>query len=296
MSELSDKRVPLFGRCLIRLADGIVPRPQRPGWSSRWISGQREWWTLIERGELIYFGPAQIVGQCRPAFADAFWRRFSPEGLRAFARGPVCPLATLAATAAVVGVLTRGFSATRTLLASAQAWYSGQPAVREDALVGHAFSLTFAFGIGMGVATLQRLTLRWYGWRYWSFFLWKTGAVFLVAGLLWIEGGAAFRAWVPAREAGGVTANVAFWLLAMATCALAMGWSFRDQRRRCPVCLSRLSLPVTIGSWGSVLEPVTVELVCDRGHGSLWMTETDAAGPDRWIVLGPSWQDLFERS
>jgi len=49
-----------------------------------------------------------------------------------------------------------------------------------------------------------------------------------------------------------------------------------------------------MGSWGSVLEPATTELLCEAGHGSLSMTETDAAEPDRWTVLGPSWKDLFQ--
>jgi len=294
MRELSHKRVPVLARWLIRLAAGMVPRPQRAEWRARWGSGLREWWVLIERGELIYLGAAQIVMYCRPAFAEAFWLRFNRQGLRALVRSPLCPLATLAAAVAAAGVLTHGFSATRTLLASAQTWHSGLSPSREDFLVGHVFSLAFGLAIGMGVAAFQRLPLRWYGWHYWSYFLLKTASVFLATAVLWIEGGAAVRARVLLPDGAGITAGALFWVLSMPGFGIVMGWSFRDQRRRCPVCLSRLSLPVPVGSWSSVLEPAAVELLCDRGHGSLCMTETQAAGPDRWTVLGPSWQDLFE--
>jgi hypothetical protein len=55
---------------------------------------------------------------------------------------------------------------------------------------------------------------------------------------------------------------------------------------------------VTLGSWSSsLLDPVTTEFVCERGHGSLAMPETDASSAerDRWTGMDDSWRDLFTR-
>ena len=85
----------------------------------------------------------------------------------------------------------------------------------------------------------------------------------------------------------------------LAVCALATLWCVVDQRKRCPVCLSRLALPVTLGSWSSsLLDPVTTEFVCERGHGSLAMPETAASSAerDRWTEMDESWRDLFTRT
>jgi hypothetical protein len=86
------------------------------------------------------------------------------------------------------------------------------------------------------------------------------------------------------------------WLYAMFGVFLAV-WAVADQRRRCPVCLRRLTMPVTIGSWSSsILDPVSTELICGRGHGSLYVsgTQTSYSEPERWQALDESWRDLFE--
>jgi hypothetical protein len=75
---------------------------------------------------------------------------------------------------------------------------------------------------------------------------------------------------------------------------VATRWSFIEQRHRCPVCLKRLALPVTLGSWSSVLEPATTEFLCEKGHGSLSVTENGSGAPDHWTVFDVSWQSLFE--
>jgi hypothetical protein len=54
-------------------------------------------------------------------------------------------------------------------------------------------------------------------------------------------------------------------------------------------------MPVTMGSWSSVLEPVTTEFMCESGHGSLCVPETESGEPDRWTSLDPSWRELFNR-
>ncbi len=294
MQESWRQREPKLGHCLIWLAGRIVPLPQRTRWRTRWDSGMRDWWALIERGEVIFRGPAQVAAYCGPALADAFWSRFSRERLRSFARSPLCVLAGLAAVVAATGVLSRGFGSTRAVFEIARTVSLARPDPREDILVAHLFSLTFALAIGMGAAALNRLPLLGHGWRYWLFFLWKTASVFVVTAVLWIEAGAGFRARMPLPDNLGVTANVVFWALSMAAFGIVVRWSVADQRRRCPLCLRHLSWPVAIGSWGSMLEPATTELLCEQGHGSLSMAEADTADADRWISLGPSWQDLFE--
>jgi hypothetical protein len=294
MEQPSQGREPKLGRSLIWLAGRIVPPRQRSRWRNRWERGMRDWWALIERGEVIFRGPAQVVAYCRPALADAFWRRFSRERLRAFAGSPLCVLAGLAAVLAGAAAFSHGFRGTRAVWQLARTLSFAGPDPREDMLVGHIFSLTFALAIGMAVVTLHRLPLLRQGWRYWSFFLWKTVSAFVVTAVLWVEAGARLRARVPPFDNLGVTASVVFWAFSMVAFGMVVRWSVSDQRRRCPLCLRRLSWPVTMGSWGSTLEPATTELLCGQGHGSLSMAEADTADADRWILLGPSWQSLFE--
>ena len=73
---------------------------------------------------------------------------------------------------------------------------------------------------------------------------------------------------------------------------LAAIWVFDDQRRRCPVCLGRLSRPVTMGSWGSMFDPVTTEFLCDDGHGALSLAESEIGEGDRWVALDASWREF----
>ena len=78
---------------------------------------------------------------------------------------------------------------------------------------------------------------------------------------------------------------------------LIFRWAILDQARRCPVCLRRLAMPVTLGSWSSpLLEPAATELLCDEGHGSLRFSEahTTLGEIRRWITLDDSWRDLFD--
>jgi uncharacterized membrane protein len=79
----------------------------------------------------------------------------------------------------------------------------------------------------------------------------------------------------------------------IALCSAAVYFIVRDQRSRCPTCLERLRMPVTIGSWSSlILDRPATEYVCPAGHGVLFVSEAlhDA---DQWTVLDDSWRDLF---
>jgi len=164
--------------------------------------------------------------------------------------------------------------------------------------------LVLSFGAGMllalGIALVQFLR----SWlqrgdsprealRYWAFFPVKA---FLLLGLLAGMGAelAARNALMlhPSKFALGLVID---WASVLAT-LLVLRWAILDQSRRCPVCLRRLALPVSSGSWSSALfEPATTELLCDQGHGSLWYGEapTTLGAIRRWINLEDSWRELL---
>jgi len=77
----------------------------------------------------------------------------------------------------------------------------------------------------------------------------------------------------------------------------AFRWALADQRRRCPVCLRRLTNPTSIGRpsqtflawWGT-------ELMCGQGHGLLHVPEnpsSSSSSSQRWLTLEQSWSSLF---
>jgi hypothetical protein len=85
----------------------------------------------------------------------------------------------------------------------------------------------------------------------------------------------------------------------IALCLLGLGWAFRDQRRRCPICLRSMVHPVEVGQPSrTFLDWNGLELVCERGHGLLHIPETLTSwfGAQRWVCLDGSWQFLFARS
>ena len=130
------------------------------------------------------------------------------------------------------------------------------------------------------------------GVKYWSFLISKTLMVVAVPLLLWVEIDGVVLSHLPA-ELPRFIILVALTPAFIFICAFAVWWSFADQRARCPVCLQLLTMPVSIGSWSSVLDPATTELVCDSGHGSMAFPETDGGLRDRWTNLDPSWSELF---
>lgn len=81
-------------------------------------------------------------------------------------------------------------------------------------------------------------------------------------------------------------------------CGMLFGlrWCLRDQRQRCPVCLSRLTCPVRVGQPSrNFLAWHGTELICAGGHGLLHVPEipTSWFGAPRWLHLDPSWSSLF---
>lgn len=79
-------------------------------------------------------------------------------------------------------------------------------------------------------------------------------------------------------------------------CFLGLLWAFRDQQRRCPICLRRMAHPVNVGQPSrTFLAWNGTELVCERGHTLLHIPETPTSwfGAQRWVCLDGSWQFLF---
>ncbi len=465
---------PLAGRLLIRLASWLLPRRARSDWAAKWNSGLRNWWILVERGELTRDAEAEVVRHCWGAFKDAFWLRFSREHLRHWLRGPGFVLVSAALILVLTAVFTGGFSGTRGLfkplpvndpgslitlrftgsadqpsgvppqlvpawrakskylldlagyrhlrrsnralvttnffslmgtraalgrtfepgdtkvaVLSGAAWrtaFGADPAIigstipvgrqpytvvgvlpddfwaispniaiwtpltlepqpepgtpfligavgrlRPGAseselrpelvsiartvnfnlprppqvvqfeavpgrmIFGYAFAIGFAVVISVALIAVGRLSLHRYGWRYWTFFGAKTTWVLIVLPLLWIEIGAALRTYLPDTQWRYILTGPVFSLVFIFGLAGALWWSFADQHRRCPVCLNKLTMPVTIGSWASTFEPVTTELLCEEGHGSLCVPETETGEPDRWTALDASWRELFKK-
>jgi hypothetical protein len=146
--------------------------------------------------------------------------------------------------------------------------------------------------IGAALVAIGRLSLGRYGWRYWLYLVYKIAAVTVLVPLLWIEGSRwlwtllspeMLRVWV-----AGFASTIAF----LGGFGLAAIWVFSDQRGRCPVCLRRLARPVTMGSWGSMFDPVTTEFLCDDGHGALSLAESENSEGDRWVSLDASWREF----
>lgn len=156
----------------------------------------------------------------------------------------------------------------------------------------YLFGLLFALAAG-AVGAAKGLSLpAGRGWRYWSFLTLKTLFLVAIPALLWVQVSGALVASAHVGVVRGlvvVMATLAF----VFVCAFAVWWSFADQRGRCPVCLQLLAMPVSLGSWSSVLDPATTELLCDSGHGSLCQPDA-VEGPDRWTTLDPSWRELFK--
>jgi hypothetical protein len=69
---------------------------------------------------------------------------------------------------------------------------------------------------------------------------------------------------------------------------LAFRWALQDQRRRCPVCLHRLTNPIRFGQPShAFLDWYGTELICSEGHGMMHVPEipTSSYPEPRWVSL-----------
>jgi hypothetical protein len=162
------------------------------------------------------------------------------------------------------------------------------------------------FGGGLAMAMLAGAVLIFFGsrgalrtgWRYWAFSSAKTLLPLISLAALRLELTTRGMLTPGGRLGGDLWAALALDWAFYLGCGAALYWCFYDQRRRCPVCLHRLSIPVTTGSWSSPLfDPVSTELLCDQGHGSLWVPETQSSASlaEHWTGLDESWRELFAK-
>jgi hypothetical protein len=290
MAQRESPPPPGFFLLLLRSGARLAPPSHREIWRGRLESDLVNWWILVQRGELSRGAHAVFLLHFVNAIVGAFWMRFSRERVRRFLAGPVAVLCSLTLVLLATGVLSSGFRFTRTLFRLTD---SPAEALRTDVLVMHVAPMTFALFIGMFLTAVgPRVTVcRRLPW--WGYLFTKALLVLLVVPLLWTEAGGVIRSqFAPGSGAWAMT-GVVYTLSAMFLFACALAWIFADQRRRCPECLHVLALPVTIGSWSSVLEPVSTELICEQGHGSLSVPESVLALPEKWTSLDASWRDLF---
>ena len=126
-------------------------------------------------------------------------------------------------------------------------------------------------------------------WRFWGYFLAKSLVPVLVIFLTVFE--------FLSNRSGSTSVNwwgrelVALWTL-FCSVALTAVWAWRDQKRRCRTCLSRLREPIRIGtSWQMLLDPSGEEIMCPRGHGTVF-TSTSLIGQE----LSDHWVDFNSKS
>jgi hypothetical protein len=126
----------------------------------------------------------------------------------------------------------------------------------------------------------------------WGFFIAKMALVLGIAYFASIDLSCSFVQ--PLSHLAGLLQGASSFTL----CLFGVSWAFRDQQRRCPVCLSRMAHPVEVGQLSrTFLEWNGTELVCASGHTLLHIPETPTSwfGAQRWLYLDRSWQFLFAR-
>jgi hypothetical protein len=299
-------RPPLACRLVIRSASWIAPRTSRREWRAEWNSHLSNLWILVERGEVSAAAVAQMAWLCRHAFTEAARLRFGPMQVRRWLQSPSFVLAVLALLLGLTAVSTHGFVHTRQLVYAARHLEPPHPIApdskrlrydpRSDAVFGNTAPIVFAVAMGLILLLIRRRSLHYYNWRYRLFLLAKLSGILLVLPALWLEGGMALRSHLHNEALRVWLGGVLFALALIAAFGRLTIWAVADQQQRCPVCLRLLSMPVTIGSWSSVLDPVSTELMCAEGHGSLCLAETEISAPDRWTALDQSWHSLFDHA
>lgn len=91
--------------------------------------------------------------------------------------------------------------------------------------------------------------------------------------------------WLGSLGSGTATGPFFVYWCSGVAAALGLWWAWRDQHLRCHTCLARITLAVQVGTHGApLLEGVGDELLCEYGHGSLWVpgAPSPAFGPEVW--------------
>ncbi len=272
----------MLGRWCIWLAAALAPACQRQEWRRHYVAEYSALHALIARGEMPRSARSFLVAFLAACFSNAFYLRFSRQELQRWARGPELVLAGGASLAVVLVAASRGFANTRAVL-------HGDTGV----LLSYAIPIVFALTVGVTLILVRGQAVYALGWRSFGFFAAKVASILALVPLLWLELNPLFRQLSPNTELATLLVALVSRLAFIGAFACALLWSFADQRRRCPECLRLLTLPTTSGSRSSVLDAVTTQYVCENGHGSLTVPESETAPAQQWVKLDDSWQDLF---
>jgi hypothetical protein len=285
--------VPLY------VAAWLVPASRRAEWRERWIANLCHWRVLADRGELPAWSGVAFL---RRGFADACHERFGAVRYHRMLRGPAFLIVVQAAALLAVGFASHGFAATRHVLAlisdmRLNPHHDYRYDIRGDRIFEYLTPVVVAAAIGVALVFVKKRSLRSLGWRLWTFMGVNVVSLHLISSLLWIEGGRAIRSHLVRPDLRIGVAGFGLGVAFMIGYGFLVLWSIADQRRRCPVCLHRLMMPVALGSWASIFDPAQTEFVCEEGHGSLALVEAEAevSAADRWTELDSSWQYLFPK-
>jgi hypothetical protein len=138
------------------------------------------------------------------------------------------------------------------------------------------------------------------GMRYWGYLGAKLLALGFALRFLWLgitkllPQPVLYRGQFFGYDLGWTLAAGVFFLISCGAVYLC----FVEQRYRCRVCLRRLRMPITTGSWGQILQRgrPKVEYICPYGHGTLKIDELQIDGletadwqrhsDDIWTELG----------
>ncbi len=135
--------------------------------------------------------------------------------------------------------------------------------------------------------------------KYWGLLLAKLLASSTALWFLWRLADAFFP---PPREpwlTDPFTQHLPYTMRAILFGLLGVGALFlvaREHRYRCRTCLRRLRMPVTEGSWTSLVlfGPPRTEYICPYGHGTLRVPEVAVSGFERarWKAHNDLWKEL----
>lgn len=295
---------------LLRLASWIVPRRARADWLAEW------------RAELAYirsFERARAARFALGAFPDALWLRRDHPRAR-FLASPVHCLALLAAVALaaaiarppapadliavrphagakfVTGEQLRALNESGAF-ASISLDASGRVVAKANGPIGRHIAVPNSNGgrdlfdcvplapqnrwpvtflmLGIAVIVLPTTTVFAVGGHHRS-----PAGVFLAVKLV--------LALTAVYQAAHLIAPVMLAHGLLVGFLLAIRWALEDQRRRCPVCLRRVTTPVSFGCLSrTLLDWHGAEFVCPEGHGMLQVSATAASpyAPVQWVRL-----------
>jgi|GEM_PF-1168896 len=301
MPERHEPRAPALLRWLVRVASWMVAQAERRAWRSRWEAQLAGWRALVERGDLTERSWREMARLLRGAAGQAFRARAEREHVRQVLNGPLFVVCAGGGLLILLGLLSRGFAATRAIAGVFHVMLFPPATLPAGAIPRHggdtvfAFTVPIAFAVGVTAMalTFRHLHPRSWNWRYWLFLGAKFAVALTLVTLAWIEISALVRVQLPQSTFRVLLTGLAFRVIYAGAFVRMSIWCLTDQQRRCPICLQRLAAPVSIGNCANCFEPAVTELLCERGHGALSVPEVEGGEPDRWTAFDASWSELF---